>query len=640
MVVVDPQCFVGSQNTNARDAMPHIPSSGCSVTRPTAAGTRLCTIDVAAGINNEYGLSWMYQTQDASSAVTGTSVFDFQGDLKAEVLYNDECFFRVFEGSDASILYERPNSHRTATEYPIVVDVDGDGNSEIVVVSTGDQAVGRDRCGTPTRAGTFACTGKANGNAAGQCGADANCRFLDGACIPTQTFLELTCSGTASCTGASVANCPNVKVNGDAICQVSGGKCWPNGNGGTDGCNNTPGCQNVSGVCAPYAYYRDVYQNYKSTGCDCTDHVTQGDCNAGRGCVWSTGSNSCGLVGAAGAYCSGETTIAGCVAKSKDCLWDPYSSVSTCAPACATKTTSPTCTALAGCAWNGTACAQTATSCGSLTDCSWSGTACLPSGMCEQHPRDQDYICQHATWGVTSFGDTSNKWVRTLPYWHEHDYHITNTTRSNDPVPDFNVCYDNQADGDITDVPACAAIADATDCAAYERAGDGTHTKRCTWGESNPKIYNNFRQNVPGFVPLNAADLQVTELVADIRACPPTITLIATVFNGGRAGAPAGVPVGFYRETTSETVQQTAGRTDYVDAPNPMPTTSVGLLPGQTTHVEITFTLGANDVPINLAYRAVANPAFEVNQNDGDLECNANNNSADVSNIDCVDTGS
>jgi hypothetical protein len=96
---------------------------------------------------------WQYQTQDQSSAVTGTSVFDFQGDLKAEVLYNDECFFRVFEGSSSEILYERPNSHRTATEYPIVVDVDGDSNSEIVVVSTGDQSSSqsgnRDRCGGP-----------------------------------------------------------------------------------------------------------------------------------------------------------------------------------------------------------------------------------------------------------------------------------------------------------------------------------------------------------------------------------------------------------------------------------------------------------------------------------------------------------
>ena len=52
------------------------------------------------------------------------------------MLYNDECFFRVFDGNTGTIRMERPNSHRTATEYPIVVDVDGDYNSEILVAST------------------------------------------------------------------------------------------------------------------------------------------------------------------------------------------------------------------------------------------------------------------------------------------------------------------------------------------------------------------------------------------------------------------------------------------------------------------------------------------------------------------------
>lgn len=41
-----------------------------------------------------------------------------------------------------------PNSSRTGYEYPIVVDVDADGNSEIVVVANDDQAVGRDDCPT------------------------------------------------------------------------------------------------------------------------------------------------------------------------------------------------------------------------------------------------------------------------------------------------------------------------------------------------------------------------------------------------------------------------------------------------------------------------------------------------------------
>ena len=68
----------------------------------------------------------------------------------AEVLYNDECFFRVYDGRDGTVLYERANSSRTGTEFPLVVDVDGDNNSEIVVPSNSDGAI-RDGCDLATR---------------------------------------------------------------------------------------------------------------------------------------------------------------------------------------------------------------------------------------------------------------------------------------------------------------------------------------------------------------------------------------------------------------------------------------------------------------------------------------------------------
>ncbi|MEO0813452.1 MAG: hypothetical protein AAFY60_11355, partial [Myxococcota bacterium] len=114
----------------------------------TADGELACGTDtVPELVRGMVGVLWMRQSQDASSAATGTSVFDFQGDGKAEVLYGDECFFRVYNGENGSLLFERPNSHRTATEYPIVVDVDGDSQSEILVGSNSDQAITRDRCG-------------------------------------------------------------------------------------------------------------------------------------------------------------------------------------------------------------------------------------------------------------------------------------------------------------------------------------------------------------------------------------------------------------------------------------------------------------------------------------------------------------
>jgi hypothetical protein len=93
-------------------------------------------------------LRWEAPTQDLSSSVTGSSVFDFQGDGVAEVVYNDECFLHVYDGRTGEDVLAEPrfNSSRTSFEYPIVVDVDADGNSEIVVVANNDQAVTRDHC--------------------------------------------------------------------------------------------------------------------------------------------------------------------------------------------------------------------------------------------------------------------------------------------------------------------------------------------------------------------------------------------------------------------------------------------------------------------------------------------------------------
>ena len=77
---------------------------------------------------------WSTQNHDNSSSVTGSSVFDFEGDGKAEVVYMDECFLWVYDGSTGDILYTTNSQSFTATEASIVADVDGDGHAEIVVV--------------------------------------------------------------------------------------------------------------------------------------------------------------------------------------------------------------------------------------------------------------------------------------------------------------------------------------------------------------------------------------------------------------------------------------------------------------------------------------------------------------------------
>ena len=77
---------------------------------------------------------WTKPTQD-SSMVTGSSVFDFEHDGKAEVVYGDECYTRVYDGTTGATLFEAPNPSCTVHETPVVADVDRDGRAEIVVAT-------------------------------------------------------------------------------------------------------------------------------------------------------------------------------------------------------------------------------------------------------------------------------------------------------------------------------------------------------------------------------------------------------------------------------------------------------------------------------------------------------------------------
>ncbi|MEM9861999.1 MAG: hypothetical protein AAF938_10310 [Myxococcota bacterium] len=124
------------------DCMDTPPREGGDCTRPAYDPETTC--DDSPG----QLVRWARPTQDISSSSTGSSVFDFQGDGVSEVIYNDECFLHIYDGRDGRELLSafQPNSSRTGVEYPLVVDVDRDGNSEIVVPANNDQAVGRDGC--------------------------------------------------------------------------------------------------------------------------------------------------------------------------------------------------------------------------------------------------------------------------------------------------------------------------------------------------------------------------------------------------------------------------------------------------------------------------------------------------------------
>ena len=116
--------------------------------KPRTPPSASCTQDSDCGDTSKFACNestsacvclqngWRRLTEDDSSRVTGSSVFDFNGDGAAEVIYNDECYFRVYDGLDGSVYFQEPSESRTRIEYPVVADVDNDGNAEIVFATT------------------------------------------------------------------------------------------------------------------------------------------------------------------------------------------------------------------------------------------------------------------------------------------------------------------------------------------------------------------------------------------------------------------------------------------------------------------------------------------------------------------------
>ncbi|MDI7267733.1 MAG: hypothetical protein QME96_07050 [Myxococcota bacterium] len=139
--------------------------------------------------------------------------------------------------------------------------------------------------------------------------------------------------------------------------------------------------------------------------------------------------------------------------------------------------------------------------------------------------------------GLFVYGDARNQWVRTRRIWHQHAYHVTNVTPSG-TIP-------------------------AAETPNWTVAG-----------------LNNYRQNVQGEGVFNAPDLKVLALEVSLRGCPDAALLRARITNEGNLGAPAGIPVSFYRGAVA----------DPAALIGVVPTVAA-LLPGAVTVVERTAPL-------------------------------------------------
>ncbi|VAW64912.1 hypothetical protein MNBD_GAMMA09-805, partial [hydrothermal vent metagenome] len=80
-------------------------------------------------------VKWQNVIQDVTSHQTGSSLFDFEADGKAEILYADEVNFYIFDGATGDVRLSIPNGSLTALEYPVVADIDNDGQAEIIVAA-------------------------------------------------------------------------------------------------------------------------------------------------------------------------------------------------------------------------------------------------------------------------------------------------------------------------------------------------------------------------------------------------------------------------------------------------------------------------------------------------------------------------
>ncbi len=77
---------------------------------------------------------WSVPNVDSGGQI-GVSAYDFNGDGIDEVIVQDHLTVRVLNGLNGEVLSTVSNSTATLWEYPIVVDLEGDNNAELITVS-------------------------------------------------------------------------------------------------------------------------------------------------------------------------------------------------------------------------------------------------------------------------------------------------------------------------------------------------------------------------------------------------------------------------------------------------------------------------------------------------------------------------
>jgi len=91
-------------------------------------------------LKEDFTTFWSIDINESTSGYTSTTVFDFNNDGAVEVVYRDEAYLYIINGKTGSVFTQATCRSRTANDYPIVVDVDGDGATEICVTCATNDA--------------------------------------------------------------------------------------------------------------------------------------------------------------------------------------------------------------------------------------------------------------------------------------------------------------------------------------------------------------------------------------------------------------------------------------------------------------------------------------------------------------------
>lgn len=98
-------------------------------------------------------LSWSPKVvNEETSGNTGCTLFDFNGDGQSEIVYRDERFIYIINGTTGETYASSVKTcvSRTNREYPIVADVDGDGSTELCVTCRTDDFIQNGSITDPT----------------------------------------------------------------------------------------------------------------------------------------------------------------------------------------------------------------------------------------------------------------------------------------------------------------------------------------------------------------------------------------------------------------------------------------------------------------------------------------------------------